>query len=387
MYTTTIPNQEFYDRIEKFQSNIKAAGLDACLVHASESDMANVRYLSEYWPTFEASAIFVPAEGEAVLLVGPESEIYAAHRSVFTNIEKMIEYRESAEPECPGMVFKSYKDIVAKYSSNGSFKKLGIVGWAITPMPVVTSIKEQFPELELVKADATLLPQRFVKSENELDCMRKAYTIAELAVEAIINEIKPGMTEFQVIGIAQREIYKHGGEYEGHSLYCFCGASTNNAISRPTHNKIVRNEVIQLNIGARVSGYSSSVGLPISIGPLPDRKKKLIDFGLEAHFKTIEMMAAGKSAGTIVKDYEAWVKSRGFEKYMLYGPCHAIGMMEVEQPWMESTSNYELQKNMTFQVDTFFYDHDFGLRWENGVIVKEGGVEMLSSKFMKVIEI
>ena len=321
MYTTTIPKQEFYDRIAKFQSNIKAAGLDACLVHANESDMANVRYLSEYWPTFEASAVFVPAEGEAVLLVGPESEIYAAHRSVFKNIEKMIEYRESAEPECPGMVFKSFQDIVTQYTPQGSIKKLGIVGWAVTPLPVYMSLKEQLPEVELVKADATLLPLRFVKSENELDCMRKAYAIAELAVEAILNEIVPGMTELQVIGIAQREIYKHGGEYEGHSLYCFCGASTNNAISRPTHNKIVANEVIQLNIGARVSGYSSSVGLPISIGPLSEWKKELINFGLEAHLKTIDMMSAGKPAGEVVKDYEAWVKERGYEKYMLYGPC------------------------------------------------------------------
>jgi Xaa-Pro aminopeptidase len=387
MNTTTIPKQEFYDRIAKFQANIKAAGLEACLVHASESDMANVRYLSEYWPTFETSAVFVPAEGEAVLLVGPESEIYAAHRSVFRNIEKMIEYRESAEPECPGMTFATYKDIVAKYAPKGKIKKLGIVGCAITPLPVVTSIKEQFPDIELVKADNTFLPLRFIKSGNELDCMRKAYAISELAIEAIINEMKPGMTELQIVGIAQREIYKHGGEYEGHSLYVFCGPETNNAISRPTHNKIVKNEVIQLNIGARVSGYSSSVGLPISIGPLPERKRKLIDFGLEAHFRTIELMKAGRPAGAVVRDYEAWVKSRGFEKYMLYGPCHAIGMMEVEQPWMESTSDYELRENMTFQVDTFFYDHDFGLRWENGVIVKEGGVEKLSSKFMKVVEI
>lgn len=387
MNTTTIPKQEFYDRLKKFQVNIKNAGLDACLVHASESDMANVRYLSEYWPTFEASAVFVPAEGESVLLVGPESEIYAAHRSVFANIEKMVEYRESAEPECPGMVFASFTDVVAKYSPNGRIQKLGIVGWAITPLPVYMSLKEQLPEVELVKADTTFLPLRFVKSENELDCMRKAYAISELAIEAIINEIEPGMTELQVIGIAQREIYKHGGEYEGHSLYCFCGASTNNAISRPTHNKIVKNEVIQLNIGARVSGYSSSVGIPLSIGPLPERKRRLVDFGLEAHFKTIEMLEAGKPAGAVVKDYEAWVKSREFEKYLLYGPCHSIGMMEVEQPWMESTSNYDLQKNMTFQVDTFFYDHDFGLRWENGVIIKERGVEKLSSKFMEVIEI
>ena len=387
MNTTTIPKEEFYDRIAKFQSNIKAAGLDACLVHATESDMANVRYLSEYWPTFECAGVFVPAEGEAVLLVGPESEIYAAHRSVFKNIKRLLEYRESAEPECPGMVFSSFKDIVSKFTPKGSIKKLGIVGWAITPLPVYFALKEQLPGVELVKADSTFLPLRFVKSENELDCMRKAFAISELAIEAIINEIKPGMTEFQVVGIAQREIYKHGGEYEGHSLYVFCGPSTNNAISRPTHNQIIKNEVIQLNIGARVSGYSSSVGLPISIGPLPERKKKLVEFGLEAHFKTMDMLAAGKPAGAIVRDYEAWVKSCGFDKYMLYGPCHAIGMMEVEQPWMESTSNYDLQKNMTFQVDTFFYGHDFGLRWENGVIIKDGGVEKLSSKFMKLVEI
>lgn len=387
MYTTTIPKKEFLERISKFQANIKAAGLDACLVHASESDMANVRYLSEYWPTFEASAVFVPAEGDSVLLVGPESDLYAARRSVLTNIEKMIEYRESAEPECPGMIFIKFNEVVSKYVKSGNIRKLGIVGWSVTPLPVYMALKEQLPGVELIKADSTLLPLRFIKSENELECMRKAYAISELAVEAIINEIKPGMTELQIIGIAQREIYKYGGEYEGHSLYCFCGESTNNAISRPTHNKIIKNEVIQLNIGARVSGYSSSVGLPISIGPLPKRKRKLIDFGLEAHLKTIEMMQAGKPAGTVVKDYEAWVKSFGFEKYMLYGPCHAIGMMEVEQPWMESTSDYELQENMTFQVDTFFYDHDFGFRWENGVIVKDDGVEMFSSKFMKVIEI
>lgn len=387
MNTTTIPKQEFYDRIADFQSNIRTAGLDACLVHANEADMANVRYLSEYWPTFEASAVFVPAEGEAVLLVGTESENYAAQRSVFTNIEKMIEYRESAEPECPGMVFATYKDVVAKYSNKSTIKKLGIVGWAITPLPVYMSLKEQFPDTELVKADHTFLPLRYIKSENELYCMKKAYNIAEIAVEAIINEIKPGMTELQVIGIAQREIYKNGGEYEGHSLYCFCGESTNNAISRPTHKRIVENEIIQLNIGARVSGYSSSVGLPISIGPLPERKRRLVEFGLEAHLKTMELLRAGKPASSVVMEYEEWVQSRGFGKYMLYGPCHSIGIMEVEQPWMESTSNYELQENMTFQVDTFFYDHDFGLRWENGVILKESGVEQLSSKYMKIIEI
>jgi len=127
--------------------------------------------------------------------------------------------------------------------------------------------------------------------------------------------------------------------------------------------------------------------LPFSIGPLPEHKKKLVEFGLEAHLKTIDLMGAGEPAGTVVKKYEDWVQAKGFGKYMLYGPCHSIGMMEVEKPWMESTSKYELKENMTFQVDTFFYESDFGLRWENGVIIKKGGVEKLSSKFMKLVKI
>lgn len=386
MNTTTIPENEFKERIKKFQAKIKNEGLDACLVHATESDMAHVRFLSEYWPVFETAAVFVPAEGEPVLLVGPESDIYASHRSFLTNIEKLIEYRESAEPDAPGMSFITFNNLIAKYVPQG-IKKLGIAGWAITPLPVYVSLKEQLPGVELVKADMTLWPLRFVKSENELACMRKAFQISELAIDAILNEIKPGMTELQAIGIAQREIYKHGGEYEGHALYCFCGESTNNAISRPTHNPIVANEIIQLNIGARVSGYSSSVGLPFSVGPLPERKKRLVEFGLEAHKKTMDLLCAGKQAGEVVRDYENWVEEQGFSKYLLYGPCHSIGMMEVERPWMESTSDYELEENMTFQVDTFFHDQDFGLRWENGVIIKKDGVEKMSSKFMEYTEI
>ena len=91
MNTTTILQSEFEERIRRFQANIKNEGLDACLVHATESDMAHVRYLSEYWPTFETAAVFVPVEGEPVLLVGPESDLYASHRSFFKHIEKMKE--------------------------------------------------------------------------------------------------------------------------------------------------------------------------------------------------------------------------------------------------------------------------------------------------------
>ena len=382
-----ISRAEFETRVKKFQANIRAAGLDAALVHGNEADFANVRYLSEYWPTFEAGGVFVPAQGDPVLIIGPESETYARGRSWMKNIMKMVEYRESAEPQYPGIAVASFKDVVKKAMGGKALRKLGIVSWSITPLPVWLSLQKDLPGVELVKADDALIDLRTLKSAAEIALMKKAFQISEKAVDAILAEIKPGMTELQVIGIAQREIYMRGGEYEGHALYCFCGPHTNNAICRPSHNKIKKNEVVQINIGARVGGYSSSVGLPISIGKLPERKKRLVEFGLEAHIKTMELMKAGKPAAQVVREYEEFVERRGFKKYMLYGPCHGIGMMEVERPWMESTSTYDLQENMMFNVDTFFYDKDFGLRWENGVRVKKGGVELLSKKHMRLTEL
>lgn len=381
-----IAKSEYFDRIAHFQTNLRSAGLDAALVHANEADFANVRYLTEYWPTFEAAAVFVPAQGKPVLIIGPESEKYARGRSVVPDIAMMIEYREFAEPNYPGIPVANFPAVI-KQSGCGQVRKLGIVSYAITPLPVLDALRRDLPQVELVKADDLFFPLRYIKSEDELRCMRRAFEISEIAIGAILEELKPGMTEFQVIGIAQREIYKHGGEYEGHALYCFSGPRTSNAICRPIDKVIQANEIIQLNIGARVGGYSSSVGLPLSIGKLPAHQRELALFGLKAHLKTMELMEAGKAAAKVVNEYENWVKAEGYGKYMLYGPCHAIGMMEVERPWMESTSTFDLEEKMTFQVDTFFSGDDFGLRWENGVIVRKGRVEKLSSKYMELIEL
>jgi len=54
---------------------------------------------------------------------------------------------------------------------------------------------------------------------------------------------------------------------------------------------------------------------------------------------------------------------------------------------MESHSDYPLQENMTFQVDTFLYTQDLGLRWENGVCVTKEGVKPFPGKFQEIVEL
>ena len=60
-----IPDEEFAQRRKRVQEAVRAASLDALLVHSNEADFANVRYLSDYWPIFETAGVLVPAEGEA----------------------------------------------------------------------------------------------------------------------------------------------------------------------------------------------------------------------------------------------------------------------------------------------------------------------------------
>jgi len=239
----------------------------------------------------------------------------------------------------------------------------------------------------IVIFDDAIFELRVIKSENEIACLKEAMRITRITMDEVIKNIKPGMTELQVVGIALGTMYANGAEYEGLPQYVLSGESSGHAISRASHRILKKGDLVQLNLSARVSGYSPSIGCPVYLGKMPDEMRKLIEFGLEAHHKTIEFMKAGIPAKEVVLKYEEYVEKRGFKKYMLYGPCHGLGMIEVERPWMEATSTYDLQENMTFQVDTFFYTEHYGLRWENAARIKKDGVELLSPKLTHPIEI
>jgi len=383
----SLPDSEFALRMARTQEAIRRAGLDAILIHSNEADFANVRYLSDYWPLFESAGLVVPADGTPILLIGPESEAYAEDRSRLPAIRKLIPYRESAEPEYPEVPVSTFASVFNEATGGKPVRRIGLVGYSIMPLPVYDGLREAFPQAELIRADDILIDQRIIKSPAELDVLREAFRISEQALAAVLPLIRAGMTELELVGLIQKELYWAGAEYEAHAIYAFAGRSTRHAISRPTHRPIARGTMIQLNIGGRLAGYSPSVGRPVCIGPMPAEMRRLVTVGRDAHYKTMEWMKAGVIASEVVTKFYEFMHARGCSEYLLYGPCHGLGMMEVERPWMESTTHYPLKENMTFQVDTFLQSPDFGLRWENGVRITADGVETLSNAFMDILEV
>ena len=381
-----ISDAEYQARIAAAQEKMAADGIDAIIAHSHEADFANVRYFSNYWPLFETGGMFIPQKGQATLIIGPESETFARGRSKIPNIAQVLEYRESAEPEYPGIEVDTFESIAEKSGGLSRFKKIGICGFSILPVPIYRAIVKAFPKAEIFNSKL-VSELRQIKSAAEIEILKEAFEISEKVFEHVLPFIKPGMTETQVVGHVQQYIYEFGGEYEAHPVYALSGANSNNAIGRPTDRVIQKGDLVQINLGARIDGYSPSIGRPIVMGKAGDEMRKLLEVGLEAHFKTYEWIVNGAAANEVVDKFYDFIVSRGCGDNFLYGPAHGLGMMEVEEPWVESTSEYRFVPNMTFQVDTFLAAADFGLRWENGLRVTEDGCEMLSKYKTALIEI
>lgn len=393
-----IPDSEFQLRLEKTIDRLKNSDLDALVVHSNEADFANVRYLSDYWPLFESAGVAIFPNGKHALLIGPESETFARHRTKISNVRKMVEYREPAEPDYPGIAVDTFPGIFSEMGTPVP-KRIGLVGWAVFPLPVYQSLRQAFPEAELVKADHILFEQRAVKSSGEIECLKAAFAITRKATDTALARMKPGMTELQIAGIAQEVIYAEGAEYEGLPQYVLSGECSAHAIGRASYRVFLTGDIVQLNLSARVHGYSPSIGIPAVLGKASDAQRELLEFGLKAHHFTYDLMRAGTPAGEVARRFDEYIREHGYAEYQLYGPCHGLGMIEVERPWIESSSTYALQPGMTFQVDTFFYTpkgsdlakkhgSPFGLRWENGVrITAEGPADWLSPKHEALVEV
>jgi len=384
---TEIPRSEFQERVRRVQAELARRGLDALLTFGNEAEPQFVRYFSDYWPAFETAGVLIPVEGEPLLIIGPESLTYAQSRSKIVRIRQILQYRESSEPEYPGKPLDTLASVLDEISGGKGVGRLGLVGYPITSVPVWEALRVAMTGKEIVRADDIVVEMRKMKSENELALLRRAFRISELAVEAVLNAIRPGMTETQVVGIAQEVMYRNGAEYEGHPLYVLSGRNSANAIGRPTNKVLREGEIIQLNFGARFGGYSSSVGRPVVLGHMPDDVRGLLQMGLDAANKTMEIMRAGVEAAWVARAIQAYITERGYGDNILYGPCHGLGLMECEHPWMETNSDYMLQENTTFQVDSFLYTPQFGARWEDGVRVTRDGVEQFSSYRRELIVI
>lgn len=392
MSNIRIPDSEFAQRVVKVQKSIEKEGLDLLLCFSNEAEHQYVRYLSDYWPSFETAGVLIAPNKQPLLLIGPESMAYASDRSRIKDIRRLIAFRESSEPEYPGEKLDDFNTVIEELTGNRKIKKIGIAGWALINATIFKNLSdavEKYGDVEIVSADALMNRLKEDKSENELACMKHAASITTQAFDYVLENIKPGMTELQVRGLAASKMYELGAEGEAYPMWVLAGQGSNQAISRARNKVIQPGDLVMIQIGARYEGYASSIGRPVVMGKADRLQKDLIMAGYAGHKAVTDTLKAGVNAGDVARAHLQAITKCGFADWLLYGPCHGTGLMEGESPWIEKTSDYLLRENLTFCVDIFLGSNEkgIGLRIEDSVCVKENGVEMLSNYPRELFEI
>lgn len=383
-----IPNEEYKQRVEKVQQAMAAEGYDLILCYGNEAEPQFVRYFSNYWPSFETAGVLIAREGDPLLLIGPESYTYASDRSKITQICRLKAFRESSEPEYPGEKLDTFQTVIEMLLGDKEVKRLGVAGLSLMTIGVYEALSDAV-DVKIEKADHIVNNIRMHKSESELACMRYAAKITAETFDYVLANVKVGMTEQQVAGLALGKMHELGAERESYPVWVLTGKGSNQAISRPRNKKIEKGDMTFIQIGARVDGYASSIGRPVVFGKATPEQRELIEVGYKAQADVISRLKAGVPACDIAKFHVENVTNMGYGEWLLYGPCHGNGTMEGEAPWIETNSNYLLEENMTFCVDIFLgsKETETGLRMEDVVCITKDGVENLTNYPRELFEI
>ncbi len=383
-----IPQEEFDLRVEKVQKAMAEQGYDLLLAYGNEAEPQYVRYFSNYWPSFETAGVLIPREGKPLLLIGPESYTYAADRSKIPDIRLLKAFRESSEPEYPGKKLDTFPSVFAEVWGGKPIRRFGVAGLPLMTIGVHEALCEAL-DVKVEKADDVVNALRMRKTENELACMRAAAKITRETFDYVLANIKVGMTEQQVVGLALGKMHELGAERESYPLWVLTGKGSNQAISRPRNKKIEKGDMTFLQIGARVDGYASSIGRPVVFGKATAAQKELIEVGYKAQEDAIASLQVGARACDVAQAHIDNVTAMGYGDWLLYGPFHGNGTMEGEAPWIETSADFLLEENMTFCADIFLGSAktETGLRIEDVVCVKDGGAENLTNYPRKLFEI
>jgi Xaa-Pro dipeptidase len=127
-------------------------------------------------------------------------------------------------------------------------------------------IRAAAPNAELVDGEAALRAARRIKTPDELQCIRTACAIAEAALSASIDALRPGIREADLLGVFEQRMAAFNvtaPAVEG----TFCATPRNADRSQvppvrllPGQRSINEGDLVALSSGVLYAGYEGSVG-------------------------------------------------------------------------------------------------------------------------------
>jgi Xaa-Pro aminopeptidase len=381
-FLPVIPATEYRLRWRSVQAMMAAQGLDILLAYADDRatfGAAHARWLANFPVHFEPVCIFMPAQGDPVMLCGPESDQYALLAGQIPTVNVLREFTHPDE-DYPFATIRGLAEVVsAALADVSAVRRVGLAGRGLIGAGFWDALQRALPGVEWLDVENEVCALRAQKSPAEMEIIRAAYEIAAIGLEAGVEAIAPGVSERAVAAEIDAAMRRAGAEGTGIDTIVASGPNTRPILARSTFRRIEKNDLVILTIAPRVQGYHAAIGRPVLVGD----PGKTIRAALEVAWLAQQVCFAGMRPGLEGRQVEALgrklVEEAGLGQYFLYSALHSVGVIEFEPPIFGPGSPELLKPGMVISVDIPMFNAPWGgLRMEDGFWLTETGAERLN---------
>ncbi len=228
---------------------------------------------------------------------------------------------------------------------------------------------------ELSKAVAKL---RVVKSEDEIDKIKRAQVITDACFTHIQKYIKPGVKETDIALEMEMFMRKNGASGLAFSTILVAGTKSSLPHGEPGDNTIKNGDFVTMDFGAKVEGYCTDMTRTVAVQQVSDEQKKVYEIVLKAQLAACNYARAGLKGSDVDKIARDIIAAEGYADYFGHGLGHSLGIDVHEDPRYSPTCHDIIPENALMTIEPGIYlPSKFGVRIEDTVLVKKDGIEIL----------
>lgn len=251
---------------------------------------------------------------------------------------------------------------------------------AATTFDAYTHLLSQLPlGASVVPARKIIEERRMIKSNAEIATIRESVLINSEAYQRVLGRVRPGVREIDIAAEIEFQMKMLGAEKPSFDTIVAAGPRTALPHAHPTDYLLAGNELLLIDMGASLRGYSSDMTRTAHLGKVPRRVQDLYRAVLEAQLAGIDAVREGTTAGQVDAVTRKVLKKHKLDKAFVHSTGHGLGLEIHEMPRLGKKDPTTLKAGMAVTIEPGVYIEGVGgIRIEDTVLVTRTGCEVLT---------
>ena len=228
--------------------------------------------------------------------------------------------------------------------------------------------------------------QRSIKSPQELNLIKEAQDLTDDTFSYILNHIKSGKTEREIMLEMEFYMRKKGSEGVAFDFIVVSGKNSSLPHGVPTEKPIEKGDFVTMDLGAVVSGYRSDMTRTVAVGYASEKQREVYGTVLKAQLSALDAIKSGERCSDIDKVARDLIADAGYGDCFGHGLGHSVGIEIHENPAFNTRDETILKEGMIMTVEPGIYiEHEFGVRIEDMVHIARDSYENLTQSPKELI--